>query len=89
MKFLLPIALLLSAVLASADNKPKDKLIKCAVMNIKTSMDQAIRDKMYTDYKGRRYFFCCSGCPAEFKTNPAKYAKKAESIPTPKPPKKG
>jgi hypothetical protein len=38
---------------------------------------------MYADYKGKRYFFCCGGCPDAFKKNPASFAK-AASIPTPK-----
>jgi YHS domain-containing protein len=29
------------------------------------------------DYKGGKVFFCCAGCDAEFKANPAKYAAKA------------
>ena len=35
---------------------------------------------MYADYKGHRYFFCCGGCPSEFKANPAKYAKSANIV---------
>jgi YHS domain-containing protein len=58
--------------------------IKCPVM---TSSDVVIKDatkkKMYADYKGRRYFFCCAGCPEAFKKNPEKYKNRA-SIPTPK-----
>ena len=50
---------------------------------------EAMKTKMYADHKGRRYFFCCAGCPEAFKKNPAKYAK-ADSIPLPKKPgKKG
>lgn len=58
--------------------------IKCAVMT-KDEVDiaKATKDKMYADYKGRRYYFCCAGCPGAFKANPAKYAKN-ESLPTPK-----
>ena len=71
----------LSAV-ALADGK--DKEIKCAVQGVKTSMKEATKEKLFVDYKGRRYFFCCDGCPQEFKAHPDKYAKTAESIPTPK-----
>ncbi|CAN5436004.1 hypothetical protein BH11ARM2_BH11ARM2_31210 [soil metagenome] len=64
------------------------KTIACAVMGKeKVDIAMATKTKMYADYKGRRYFFCCGGCPAAFKANPAKYAKGA-SIPTPKPAKK-
>jgi len=87
MKFLVSlVAIFCVASAALADGK--DKQIKCAVQGIKISMAQATKDKMFADYKGRRYFFCCNGCPQEFKSNPAKYAKSAESIPTPKASKK-
>ena len=38
-------------------------------------------------YKGNRYFFCCGGCPAAFKKDPAKYAKN-DHIKAPKEAKK-
>ncbi|CAN5443638.1 hypothetical protein BH11ARM1_BH11ARM1_17360 [soil metagenome] len=64
------------------------KTITCAVMPKDTvNIADATKKKMYSDYKGRRYFFCCMGCPESFKKDPAKYAKSA-SIPTPKPMKK-
>jgi YHS domain-containing protein len=64
------------------------KLISCAVMpSNKVDIAKATAKHMYADYKGKRYFFCCEGCPAEFKAAPAKYAKSA-SIPTPKKGKK-
>jgi YHS domain-containing protein len=25
------------------------------------------------DYHGKSFYFCCEGCPAEFKQNPGKY----------------
>lgn len=71
----------------SQDSKSR-KLISCAVMpSNKVDIAKATAKHMYADYKGRRYFFCCEGCPAEFKATPAKYAK-AASIPTPKKAKK-
>ena len=30
----------------------------------------------FADYKGNRVYFCCAGCPDEFKKNPDKYVKK-------------
>ncbi len=74
--------------------KPAPKAAKtevaCAVMHDhKVNIKEATGKKMYADYKGHRYFFCCAGCPAEFKKDPAKVAKGAESIPTPKATKKG
>jgi YHS domain-containing protein len=35
-----------------------------------------IDKKFYTDYEGKRVYFCCENCPAEFKKDPAKYVKK-------------
>jgi YHS domain-containing protein len=76
------------AVGAFAQGKaPKE--ISCAVMpDHKVNIANATKTKMFADYKGRRYFFCCGGCPGAFKANPAKYAKKELSIPTPPTPKK-
>lgn len=72
------------------DKKPAatPKTISCAVQTgDKVDIAKATKAKMYADYKGKRYFFCCGGCPTEFAKNPAKYAKNA-SIPTPKADKK-
>jgi YHS domain-containing protein len=56
----------------------------CPIMTKnKVKIKDATKKKMFADYKGRRYFFCCAGCPDAFKKDPAKYAK-ADSIPTPK-----
>jgi len=76
-----------SAVLASPDKgkgKAAPTTIKCAVMTGNTvNIADATKKHMYADYKGKRYFFCCGGCPGQFKASSAKFAKNA-SIPTPK-----
>jgi YHS domain-containing protein len=60
------------------------KTIACPIMaKNKVDMAKATKTKMFADYKGNRYFFCCGSCPATFKKNPAKYAK-APHIKTPK-----
>lgn len=60
------------------------KTIACAVMpDDQVDIAKATKSKMFADYKGRRYFFCCAGCPGAFKANPDKFAK-APSIATPK-----
>ena len=73
------------AALADVDKKtgtPKE--LTCPVMtDNKVNVKEATAKKMFADYKGRRYFFCCPGCPAAFKADPAKY-KKSASIPVPK-----
>jgi YHS domain-containing protein len=35
-----------------------------------------IDKNVYVDYEGKRIYFCCAGCPEEFKKDPAKYMKK-------------
>ncbi len=32
----------------------------------------------YVDYQGKRIYFCCSDCPAEFNKDPEKYMKKLD-----------
>jgi YHS domain-containing protein len=52
--------------------KPKAKLVPqktCPVMG------GAIDKSVFVDYKGKRVYFCCSGCPATFKADPEKYLK--------------
>ncbi len=34
--------------------------------------------KVYVDYQGKRIYFCCQGCDAEFKKDPEKYMKKIQ-----------
>jgi YHS domain-containing protein len=34
------------------------------------------RWKVYTDYKGKRVYFCCKPCLPEFQKDPEKYMKK-------------
>lgn len=38
-----------------------------------------IDKKVFIDYQGKRIYFCCSGCPAEFSKDPEKYLKKIEA----------
>ena len=57
---------------------PMPMNITCAVEpEDKVKVQDATKAKLYADYKGNRYFFCCSGCPLEFQKNPAKFAKNA------------
>jgi YHS domain-containing protein len=37
-----------------------------------------IDKNVYADYKGKRIYFCCKGCDAEFKKDPERYLKKLE-----------
>ena len=84
-KVILSLATAALMLTAFAQKAPKE--IGCAVMTAhKVNIEKATKAKMFADYKGKRYFFCCAGCPAEFKKDPAKF-KDAPSIPTPKPAK--
>jgi len=37
-----------------------------------------IDKSLYADYQGKRIYFCCKGCDAEFNKNPEKYMKKLQ-----------
>jgi len=54
-------------VLAAAAPQPQTT---CPVLCGKISKE------IYTDYKGQRIYFCCTGCDAEFKKDPEKYLQK-------------
>jgi len=61
------------------------KEVNCAVMkNEKAVVADAQKAKLFADYKGKRYYFCCAGCLPAFKKDPAKYAKTATGLPIPK-----
>ena len=90
MKKTLAIALLFAGVASAFAQKtpakpaPKPATISCAVM--KGDMidpARAVKMGLFTDYKGKRYVFCCPGCKPKFDKDPAKYAKTAPSIPIP------
>ena len=88
MKAITTVSLVALALVGSAFAAgPDKKTITCAVMSSnKVNIADATKKGSFADYKGRRYFFCCGGCPDAFKADPAKFAKSA-SIPTPKAPK--
>lgn len=78
------IVLIVASLAVTAMALAESKTIPCAVMpSHKVDIEKATKDGLFADFKGRRYFFCCGGCPPQFKKDPAKYAK-AQSIPTPK-----
>ena len=75
-KFMFVSVLSLAAVSVSfGQAKPAPKAptsVKCAVMTSESvNIAKATKEKMFSDYKGRRYFFCCGGCPGAFKADPA------------------
>ena len=42
-------------------------------------MGGKINKSIYTDYNGKRVYFCCNACPEPFKKDPDKYIKKMEA----------
>lgn len=60
---------------AAAEVKPAPQATtqaKCPVLG------GDINKQVYADYKGKRIYFCCSGCDTEFWKDPEKYMKKLE-----------
>jgi YHS domain-containing protein len=56
-----------------AEEKTKEKAYepKCPISGKAAVKEAAV------DYKGGKVYFCCEGCPAAFKKDPAKFAAKA------------
>jgi YHS domain-containing protein len=46
--------------------------LECPVMH--TEIESEAKAAGYQDHDGKRFYFCCEGCPEEFKADPAKYA---------------
>jgi YHS domain-containing protein len=63
-------AFCLTLALGAAWAKPQET---CPVMGAK------INKSVFTDYNGKRVYFCCTMCPPEFKKDPEKYIKKMEA----------
>lgn len=65
----LALVLFVAGALLAADAKPQTV---CPVLG------GNINQQVYVDYQGKRIYFCCSGCDAEFRKDPDKYMKKLE-----------
>ena len=39
-------------------------------------MDQPINKSLFTEYKGKKVYFCCLGCKEKFEQEPEKYLAK-------------
>ena len=39
-------------------------------------MGQPINKELYTEYKGKKVYFCCEGCKEKFEANPEQYLAK-------------
>jgi YHS domain-containing protein len=60
-----------TVVKAAAEQTVKKQTV-CPIMG------GAVDTAVYADANGKRVYFCCKGCPAEFKKDPAKYIDKLE-----------
>lgn len=60
------------AVGKAADAPVVKKQTLCPIMGGKVNAG------VFADYDGKRVYFCCNGCPAEFKKAPATYIAKLE-----------
>jgi YHS domain-containing protein len=69
----LSLGLLFGGIVLAADNPGKgNPQTICPIQGGK--IDKSI----YTDYQGKRIYFCCSGCIDDFKKDPDKYLKQME-----------
>jgi len=68
---LVALAVLALTTGALAAGQPQTQIV-CPVLGGK------IDKKVYVDYQGKRIYFCCQGCEAEFKKDPEKYMKKMQ-----------
>lgn len=55
----------------AADAKEPNQ-VKCPVLS------SPVNKNVYTDYRGKRIYFCCPPCIQEFKKDPEKYMKQFE-----------
>lgn len=63
----------MTQMMTSEAGLTKGEMVICPVTGEKIAKSKAY-SKM--EYKGKIYYFCCAGCPDEFKKNPEKYIKK-------------
>jgi len=57
-----------STTVAFTNNKGE---IVCPVMG--TTIEDKDKAVGHQDHNGKRYYFCCAGCPDQFKDDPAKF----------------
>ena len=87
MKIFVFVLVLSFAYLSFAETKTATTLTKKAEAKVVEKKKQTvcpvlgnpIDKSVYTDYKGKRIYFCCSMCVGEFKKHPDEIIKKMES----------
>ena len=82
--FLLVVSLIAFNFAVYAEDKKTDKAEKQFVIDLKNAkcpvMGGDALEGLYTIHEGKMYHFCCNGCPAEFKKDPAKYIAKVVPV---------
>jgi YHS domain-containing protein len=51
----------------------EDSGVKHFICPVKGTDTVVSKDTPYSDYDGKRYYFCCIGCKSEFDASPAKF----------------
>jgi len=64
------------STLTSKTTSAESKAPKLAPQSTCPVMGGEINKSVYSDYKGKRVYFCCGGCTETFNKNPEKYIKK-------------
>jgi YHS domain-containing protein len=68
--------------MSCCDNKNEDKQIDeksqsvCLIMENTVDKAGAEKKGLVREYKGKKYYFCCDGCPEKFDKNPEGYTNK-------------
>jgi len=57
---------------------PESEEVASAIIEQKICpvMEGAINKNMFTEYKGKKVYFCCAGCKEKFEKEPEKYIAK-------------
>ena len=68
-------------ITGAEENQPADKAADAPAIKKQTVcpvMGGQVNTNLYVDADGKRVYFCCKGCTAGFKKDPAKYISKLE-----------
>jgi len=47
--------------------------VVCPIMGGPINQEEAEKKGLVREYKGKKYLFCCDGCPEKFDKNPESY----------------
>jgi YHS domain-containing protein len=57
-------------------SEPAKEIVAAAEQTTCPVMGAAINKAFFTEYKGKKVYFCCPGCEEKFKESPEKYIAK-------------